>query len=111
MNTVQYLAKTHRPAIVIAASGMCNGGRVMNYLKAMLHDKRHDVLFVGYQAKGTIGRDIQKYGPRQGYVYIDGQKININAGIYTISGYSAHAGQSDLLKFVNRMWFNLKKYA
>ena len=109
INTVQYLAKTHRPAIVIAASGMCNGGRVMNYLKAMLHDKRHDVLFVGYQARGTIGRDIQKYGPRQGHVNIDGQKISINAGVYTISGYSAHAGQSDLLKFVKRMWFKPKE--
>jgi len=109
LNTVQYLAKTHRPAIVIAASGMCNGGRVMNYLKAMLHDKRHDVLFVGYQAKGTMGRAIQKYGPMQGYVNIDGQKININAGVYTISGYSAHAGQGDLLKFVKRMWFKPKE--
>ena len=60
---------------------------------------------MAYQAKGTIGRDIQKYGPRQGCAYIDSQKININAGVYTISGYSAHAGQSDLLKFVKRMWF------
>jgi len=109
LNTVQYLAKTHRPAIVIAASGVCSGGRIMNYLKAMLHDKRHDVLFVGYQAKGTIGREIQNYGPRQGYVNIEGQKININTGIYTISGYSAHAGQSDLLKFVKRMWFKPKE--
>jgi len=63
-----------RPAIVIASSGMCNGGRVMNYLKAMLGDARHDVLFVGYQASGTIGRLIQKYGPTSGYVTIDGEK-------------------------------------
>ena len=56
VNTVKYLAKNKRPSIVIATSGMCNGGRIMNYLKAMLDDKRHDVLFVGYQAKGTIGR-------------------------------------------------------
>jgi metallo-beta-lactamase family protein len=41
---------------------MCNGGRVMNYLKAMLGGARHDVLFVGFQASGTMGRLIQKYG-------------------------------------------------
>jgi metallo-beta-lactamase family protein len=46
----------------------------MNYLKAMLGDARHDVLFVGYQASGTIGRLIQKYGPTSGYVTIDGEK-------------------------------------
>ncbi|NVK36734.1 MAG: hypothetical protein HWE18_02310 [Gammaproteobacteria bacterium] len=60
VQTVEYLANNKRPAIVIAASGMCNGGRVMNYLKAKLGDPRHDVLFVGYQASGTIGRLIQK---------------------------------------------------
>ena len=43
-----YLAKTARPAIVIAASGMCSGGRIVNYLKAMLGDPRHNVLFCGY---------------------------------------------------------------
>jgi metallo-beta-lactamase family protein len=104
MTTVEYLAKTKRPAIVIAASGMCNGGRIMNYLKAMLNDSRHDVLFVGYQAKGTIGRIIQKYGPKGGYVDLDGQRITIQAKIHTIGGYSAHAGQKDLLNFVRRMW-------
>lgn len=104
LQTVDYLANNKRPAIVIAASGMCNGGRVMNYLKAMLGDARHDVLFVGYQASGTMGRLIQKYGPSGGYVTIDGKKITIKAGIYTMGGYSAHAGQTDLLNFVKRMW-------
>ena len=104
LQTVEYLANNKRPAIVIAASGMCNGGRVMNYLKAMLGDARHDVLFVGYQASGTMGRLIQKHGPSGGYVTIDGKKITIKAGIYTMGGYSAHAGQTDLLNFVKRMW-------
>lgn len=104
LQTVDYLANNNRPAIVIAASVMCNGGRVMNYLKAILGDVRHDVLFVGYQASGTIGRLIQKYGPSGGYVTIDDEKITIKAGIYTMGGYSAHAGQTDLLNFVKRMW-------
>ncbi|WP_301583402.1 MBL fold metallo-hydrolase RNA specificity domain-containing protein [Halomonas alkaliantarctica] len=101
--TVQYLAKTGRPAVVIAASGMCAGGRIMNYLKAMLSDERHQVLFVGYQGAGTPGRAIQQYGPQGGWVEIDGQRIDIKAGVTTISGYSAHADQKDLLNFVKRM--------
>ena len=101
--TVEYLAKTGRPAVVIAASGMCAGGRIMNYLKAMLGDSRHQVLFVGYQGAGTPGRDIQQYGPKGGWVEIDGKRIDIKAGVTSISGYSAHADQRDLLNFVKRM--------
>lgn len=100
LQTVKYLANTKQPAIVIAASGMCNGGRIMNYLEAMLNEKRHDVLFVGYQASGTIGRIIQKYGPKNGHVTIGDKTITINAQVHTISGYSAHADKQDLLRFV-----------
>ncbi|MBL8453797.1 MAG: MBL fold metallo-hydrolase, partial [Zoogloea sp.] len=100
---VRRLARSGEPAIVIAASGMCSGGRVMNYLKAMLHDPRHDVLFVGYQARGTPGSAIQTFGPRGGYVDIDGERIEIRAGIHTLPGYSAHADQNDLVRFVTRM--------
>ncbi|MGP9658448.1 MBL fold metallo-hydrolase RNA specificity domain-containing protein [Halomonas sp. AOP31-B1-25] len=101
--TVEYLAKTGRPAVVIAASGMCAGGRIMNYLKAMLGDERHQVLFVGYQGAGTPGRDIQQYGPQGGWVNIDGERYDIKADVSSISGYSAHADQKDLLNFVKRM--------
>ena len=103
IRTVNYLASTQQPAIVIAASGMCSGGRVVNYLSAMLPYERHNILFVGYQARGTLGRDIQTYGPRGGYVFIDGEKVLINAGVETLSGYSAHADQKDLVNFVKRM--------
>ncbi|WP_347331318.1 MBL fold metallo-hydrolase [Marinimicrobium locisalis] len=103
LQTVSYLAKTGRPAIVLAASGMAAGGRVVNYLKAMLEDARHHVLFVGYQAAGTPGRSIQQYGPEHGWVELDGERYTINAGVTTIGGYSAHADQKDLLNFVKRM--------
>lgn len=105
--TVEYLAKRNKPAIVIAASGMCSGGRIVNYLKQFLPNKTTDILFVGYQAKGTLGREIQKYAPKDnnkdGYVYIDGEKITIKAKAHTISGYSAHADQKGLINFVKRM--------
>lgn len=100
LNTVEYLAKSRRPCVVIAGSGMCAGGRVVNYLKAMLGDARNDVLFVGYQAAGTPGRNILTYGPRGGWVELDGQRYDIRAQVHTVGGYSAHAGQEDLLRFV-----------
>ena len=111
VETIAYLAKGRqftnaKPAIVIAASGMCSGGRIVNYLKEFLSDLTADVLFVGYQAQGSLGREIQQYGShynKQGYVYIDGKKIIIKAGVHTISGYSAHADQTGLINFVKRM--------
>jgi metallo-beta-lactamase family protein len=103
LKTVRHLADSARPAVVIAGSGMCNAGRIVNYLKAMLGDRRHNVLFVGYQARGTDGHVIQQYGPAGGYVELDGERIDIRAGIETIGGYSAHADQRDLVEFVTGM--------
>lgn len=112
MQTIEYLVKSRnfsnvKPAIVIAASGMCSGGRIVNYLKQFLNDNTADVLFVGYQAQGTLGRSIQKFGAtsagKQGYVFIEGKRIDIKAKVHTISGYSAHADQNGLINFVKRM--------
>jgi metallo-beta-lactamase family protein len=103
LRMVQHLARTARPAIVIAGNGMCSSGRIVNYLKAMLGDPRHNVLFVGYQASGTPGRAIETYGPAGGYVDLDGERLDIKAGISRIGGYSAHADQEGLVKFVTSM--------
>ena len=103
LRMLRHLAATARPAIVIAGGGMCSGGRIVNYLKAMLGDKRHNVLFVGYQAKGTPGQAIQQFGPKGGYVDLDGERFAIRAGIHTVGGYSAHADQQGLVNFVTRM--------
>ena len=94
---VQHLKRTARPAIVISASGMCQGGRIMDYLKVLLPDKRTDVLFVGYQASDSLGRAIQEGAER---VYIDDEPVDVLASVYTISGYSAHADQQGLRDFV-----------
>ena len=99
LNAVGYLARSHRPCVVLAGSGMCAGGRVVNYLKALLNDPRNDVLFVGYQAEGTPGRDILEYGPKEGWVELDGERFTIRARVHQVSGYSAHAGQQDLINF------------
>ena len=103
LNTLDYLQKSARPCIVLAASGMCSGGRIVNYLKKLIEDKRTDIVFVGYQARGTTGRKIQQFGERHGTVEIDRHHYTINAGVYTLSGYSAHADQRSLIGFVQRM--------
>lgn len=103
---VKFLKETGHAAVVIAASGMCAGGRIVNYLKSLLGDPRSDVIFVGYQAEGTPGRDILRYGRKAhpddppGWVRLDGQRYEIEAKIHQISGYSAHADQRGLLAFV-----------
>lgn len=81
------------PAIIVAGSGMCNGGRIRHHLEAHLPDPRTDVLLVGYQAFRTLGRALQD-GAKQ--VWMRGQQIPVNARITTISGFSAH-GDRDAL--------------
>jgi len=92
------------PAIVIAGSGMCTGGRIVEHLKAGLGDKSNDIFFVGYQANGTPGRDIMRYGQKPGgYVVLDGEKFDIKARVHALSGYSAHADQKGLIEWVASM--------
>lgn len=97
---VQYLKRSQRPAIVIAGSGMCTGGRVVDYLKTFIENPTTDIVFVGYQALGTPGRYIQD---QSGWVKLDGIRLDIKAAVHTLSGYSAHADQADLLRFVQGM--------
>lgn len=69
----------------------------------MLGDARHNVVFVGYQAKGTPGAAIQTHGPKSGYVGLDLEQFSIHAGVTTIGGYIAHADQQGLVDFVTGM--------
>lgn len=100
LRMLRRLQQTHEPCVVIAASGMCAGGRMVNYLKALIGDERTDVLFVGYQAAGTPGRVIAS-GAKQ--VRLDGEDYAVRAAVYQVGGYSAHADQADLLRFATRM--------
>jgi len=105
LQVVNYLKSTARPAIVIAGNGMCSGGRIVNYLKAMLGDPRHEVVFVGYQVKGTPGAVIQMSEGVEGLVQVDldGQMYDIKAKVMSLGGYSAHADQEGLAVFVTAM--------
>lgn len=99
---VEHLARKERPAIVIAASGMCQGGRIVNYLERLLPLESTEVLFVGYQARGTLGSAIQN-SKRGGFVWVNDRKVKVRAEVFTVSGFSAHADQSDLVRFIEGM--------
>lgn len=85
-------------AIIIAGSGMCNGGRIMHHLKHRLWNKLNTVVFVGYQANGTLGRSIVE---GESYVKIYGEDIVVRAQIVTINGFSAHGDQNDMMEWMS----------
>ncbi len=93
-----------KPAIIVAGSGMCTGGRIVDHLKRALPDPENHIVFVGYQAMGTSGRDILRYSHKPGgYAVIDGERISIRAKVTKISGYSAHADAHGLVQWTKSM--------
>ncbi len=88
----------HGAKIIIAGSGMCEGGRVSYHLVRYLEDKANLALFVGYQVESTLGRKIST-GNKD--VSILGTPVNINAQVGYVSGFSAHADQKELLEWID----------
>lgn len=85
-------------AIIIAGSGMLNGGRVLHHLKYNLWREECSIVFVGYQPRGTLGRKIIEGAQT---VRIFSEEINVRAKVFTINGFSSHADQSGLLEWLS----------
>ncbi len=83
-------------ALIIAGSGMCNGGRVLHHLAHNLPRAECHVIFTGYQAPGTLGRVLVDRAPK---VTIHGASVPVRATVHTVGGLSAHGGQRDLLRW------------
>jgi metallo-beta-lactamase family protein len=91
------LTKSKMPAIVISASGMATGGRVLHHLKAALPDSRNTVLFVGYQAAGTRGRRLVD-GEKA--IKIHGEMVPVHAQVTIVESMSAHADSTEILRWL-----------
>jgi metallo-beta-lactamase family protein len=92
------LNKLASGAIIIAGSGMCNGGRIRHHLKHNLWRKQSHVIFVGFQAMGTPGRSLVD---GEKIFNIGGDSIAVSASIHTLGGFSAHASKSQLLSWLS----------
>jgi metallo-beta-lactamase family protein len=90
--------KVKSKAIIIAGSGMCEGGRIGHHLKYNLWRPECSVIFVGFQAQGTLGRRIVD-GAKS--VSLWGEEIAVRARVWTIGGFSAHGDQQELLAWLS----------
>jgi metallo-beta-lactamase family protein len=86
-----------RPYMVVASNGMITGGRIVQHVKSLIGDAAMTLLFVGYQGEGTLGAQLQQ-GAKQ--VRIDGQDLAVACQVRSISGFSAHADEPELLAWL-----------
>lgn len=90
----QALNTDNKPKVIISASGMCEAGRIRHHLKHNLWDSKSSIVFVGYQAEGTLGRLLTQ---GQKDVVLFGEAVHVNAEIYNLEGFSGHADRDGLL--------------
>jgi len=86
-------------AIIIAGNGMCTGGRILHHLKHRIWDERNSIIFVGYQAEGTIGRAILEGAKK---IKVFNETVAVKAKVYTINGFSSHADRPQLLNWLSK---------
>ncbi len=89
----------HSKQVVLAGSGMADGGRIMNHLITALENKKNSVIFVGFQAEGTLGRELVE-GAKN--VLIGTKSVKVNAQIHQLEGFSAHGDTNDYTEWLKR---------
>jgi len=94
----QYLNMDQHPKVIISASGMCEAGRIRHHLKHNLWNPKSSIVFVGYQAEGTLGRMLVEGADS---VMLFGEEIHVNAEIYNLEGFSGHADRDGLLSWLS----------
>lgn len=109
-----------RPHIVLAGSGMCEGGRVLHHLRHKIHDKKNTILIVGYMGQNTLGRRIQELAmayEAEGYkgkaptVKFYNKDYPLKAKVVTLGGFSAHGDRHECLRFLKESGLSIKKIA
>ncbi len=93
----QWLNVDHTPKIIISASGMCEAGRIRHHLKHNLWNEKSSIVFVGYQAEGTLGRQLIEGATE---VTLFGDKVEVNAQIHNLEGFSGHADKNGLMDWI-----------
>jgi metallo-beta-lactamase family protein len=112
------LVREQSPHIVISASGMCETGRILHHLRYNIHNERNTILFVGFQAQNTLGKrilDLAKvYKEKDGdypWVRFMNKDYPIKSEVVQLEGFSAHADQSELVRFLTQSNLKIKKIA
>jgi len=100
----QEVIDSSEPSIIISTSGMLNGGPVMEYFRALAGDEKNTLIFVGYQAEGTLGRRIQK-GWKEVPFTVDGRRevVKVNMRIETVDGFSGHSDRRQLMNYIRAL--------
>ena len=91
------VAKSRKPCIVLAASGMCEAGRILNHLQFGVGVHNNTILLVGYQGEHTLGREIQEKNP---IINIKGEEYNLNAEVHSLSAFSSHSDFNETLNWL-----------
>jgi metallo-beta-lactamase family protein len=106
--------------VVLAASGMCEGGRILHHLRYRIHNEKNTILIVGFMARNTLGRRILeegtayersgRSGPAPKLRFLN-KEYPLRAHVTSIGGFSAHGDQKELLRFLRESNLNIKKIA
>lgn len=94
------VARSRKPSIILAASGVCQEGRILNHLRFGIGNSRNTILIVGYQGENTLGRDILEKTP---VVNIEGDEYKLNAEVQSLSAFSSHADFNEQLSWLQKI--------